>query len=125
MAVEQKGIDAKVLSGDSVNRLVAMTKGQMASEGTMLAAANKASTGDALVKAGEDLWGQGKFKEAVDAIKAGIAKGKADMDEANLRLGMAYLGAGQKDAAQHAFAQVKTDPKQAMIARLWALYARK
>jgi hypothetical protein len=125
MAVEQKGIDAKVLSGDSVNRLVAMTKGQMASEGTMMAAASKAPNGDALVKAGEDLWGQGKFKEAVDAIKAGIAKGKTDMDEANLRLGMAYLGAGQKDAAQHAFAQVKADPKQAMIARLWALYARK
>jgi hypothetical protein len=38
---------------------------------------------------------------------------------------MAYLGAGQKDSAIRAFAKVKTNPNQAMIARLWTLYARK
>ena len=130
-AVEQKGIDAKVLTGDSVNRLMAMTKTQMAADkaGTpeALAAAQKAPSGDALVKLGEDLWGMGKFQDAISAIQAGIAKDKTDVDLANTRLGMAYLGAGQKDAALHAFAKaVKgSNPNQAMIARLWTLYAHK
>ncbi|HVU20949.1 MAG TPA: hypothetical protein VHE09_09475 [Rhizomicrobium sp.] len=131
MSVEQKGIDAKILSGDSVNRLMAMTKTQLAGDkaGTPagLAAAQKASSGDALVKLGEDLWGMGKFPEAISAIQAGIAKDKTDLDLANTRLGMAYLSAGQKDAANRAFAKVaKSDNRnQAMIARLWTLYARK
>jgi tetratricopeptide (TPR) repeat protein len=130
-AVEQKGIDAKVLTGDSVNRLMSMTKTQMASDqaGTpaALAAAQKAPTGDALVKLGEDLWGMGKFPDAITAIQAGIAKDKTDVDLANTRLGMAYLGAGQKDAAMRAFTKAikGNNPNQAMIARLWALYARK
>lgn len=129
MNVEQKGIAAKVLTGDGVNRLVNMTKNQMATDqaGTPagLAAANNAPTGDALVKLGEDLWGQGKFKDAIAAVQAGIRKDKTDMNEAQTRLGMAYLGDGQKDAALHAFAQVKGDPNQVTITHLWALYARK
>ena len=129
MDVEQKGITAKVLTGDSVNRLMAMTKNQMASDkaGTPegLAAAQRAPSGDALVKLGEDLWGQGKFPEAITAIQAGIAKDKADIGLANTRLGMAYLASGQKEAAVHSFAKVKDDPNQAMVARLWTLFARK
>jgi hypothetical protein len=131
MAVEQKGIDAKVLTGDSINRLMAMTKTQMAGDkaGTPagLAAAQKAPTGDALVKLGEDLWGMGKFPEAISAIQAGIAKDKTDLNLANTRLGMAYLSAGQKDAALRAFAKAAKgdNPNQAMVARLWTLYARK
>lgn len=130
-AVEQKGIDAKILTGDSVNRLMSMTKTQMAGDkaGTpqALAAAQKSPTGDALVKLGEDLWGMGKFPDAIGAIQAGIAKDKTDIDLANTRLGMAYLGAGQKDAALRAFAKAAkgSNPNQAMIARLWTLYARK
>ncbi len=130
-AVEQKGIDAKVLTGDSVNRLMAMTRTQMAGDkaGTpeALATAQKAPSGDALVKLGEDLWGMGKFQDAISAIQAGIAKDKTDVDLANTRLGMAYLGAGQKDAAIRAFGKAAKgdNANQAMIARLWSLYARK
>ena len=129
MAVEQKGIDAKILSGDSVNRLVAMTKTQIASDQASAAgrmdAANKAPNGDALIKIGEQLWGDGKYKEAIDAIQAGIKKDKTDVNNAQIRLGTAYLGAGQKDQALRAFAKVKDDPKAEMIAHLWALYARR
>jgi len=129
LAVEQKGIDAKILSGDSINRLVALTKTQVAADqasaAARMAAANKAPNGDALIKIGEQLWGDGKYKEAIDAIQAGIKKDKTDMDNAQIRLGAAYLGAGQKDLALRTFAKVKGDPKQAMIARLWSLYARK
>ena len=78
-----------------------------------------------MVKLGEDLWGQGNAKDAIDLIQAGIAKDKTDVNDAQIRLGMAYLGAGQKEAAQHAFAKVKDDPKAVMIAHLWALYARR
>ncbi|MBV9989784.1 MAG: hypothetical protein JOZ72_00700 [Alphaproteobacteria bacterium] len=128
-AVQQKGLDAKLLSGNSADRLMAMTKQQVASGqagwGARMAAANKAPNGDALIKAGEDLWGQGKFKDAVDTIQAGIKKDKTDMNEANTRLGMAYLGNGQKDAAIKAFNQVKDNPKQELAAKLWSLYARK
>ena len=128
-AVQQKGMDAKLLSGSAAERLMAMTKQQIASGqqgwAARMAAANKAPNGDALVKAGEDLWGQGKFKEAVDAVQAGIKKDKTDMNEANTRLGMAYLGAGQKDAAIRAFNKVTDNPKQELAAKLWSLYARK
>jgi tetratricopeptide (TPR) repeat protein len=129
MDVQQKGIDAKLLSGDSAARLMAMTKGQIAASQASwagrLAAAKAAPSGDALIKLGEDLWGQGKASDAIGLIQAGIAKDKTDMNDAQIRLGMAYLGAGQKEAAQRAFAKVKDDPKAVMVAHLWALYARR
>ena len=129
MDVQQKGIDAKLLTGDSAARLMNMTKSQIASNQaswpSRLAAAKAAPAGDGLIKLGEDLWGQGKASDAIGLIQAGIAKDKVDMNDAQIRLGMAYLGAGQKDAAQRAFAKVKDDPKAVMVAHLWALYARK
>ena len=91
-----------------------------------LAAANAAPKGDALVKIGEDQWGQGKYKDAVATIQAGMKKPLTDKNNAEIRLGMAYLGAGQKADALKAFDRVKgpaTD-KSVMIAHLWSLYAR-
>ena len=52
-------------------------------------------------------WGQGKAKDAVATIKAGIAKGVDDKNNAQIRLGMAYISAGQKADAQKAFDAVK------------------
>jgi hypothetical protein len=128
-AVVQKGFDTKVLSGDRSTRLLNMAKTQAGQDAAGMArnaqAANAAKNGDALVKLGEDEWGNGKYPDAINAIKAGIAKGVSDPDNAQIRLGMAYLGAGQKDAAVHAFAAVKNDPRQMMIAHLWTLYARR
>ena len=128
-AVVQKGFDTKVLSGDRSTRLLNMAKTQAGQDAAAQAAvaktANAAKNGDALVKLGEDEWGNGKYADAITSIKAGIAKGVTDPDNGQIRLGMADLGAGQKDAAIHAFAGVKTDPRQVMIAHLWTLYARK
>ncbi len=127
--VIQKGVDAKLLNDPSTPRLQNMAKSQAAANasgyGAKLAAAKAAPNGDALIKLGEDLIGQGKASDAIGLIQAGIAKDKTDMNEAQTRLGMAYLAAGQKDAAQKAFAKVKDDPKAVMIAHLWALYARR
>lgn len=129
MDVQQKGADAKLLAGDSATRLMNLTKTQIAANqaswASRLAAAKKAPSGDALIKLGEELWSQGKANDAIGLIQAGIAKDKTDLNDAQIRLGMAYLSAGQKDAAQRAFAKVKDEPKAAMIAHLWALYARK
>jgi tetratricopeptide (TPR) repeat protein len=128
-AIEQKGVEAKLLSGDTFNRLAAMTQTQAAQQQASLAqrmaAAQKAPNGDPLVKIGEELWGQGKFSDALGAIQAGIKKDKIDMNNAQIRLGMAYLGAGQKDAAVRAFGKVSGDAKWTTMARIWSLYAKK
>lgn len=127
--VIQKGIDAKLLTDPSTPRLQNMAKtqaaGNVSSYGARLAAAKAAPTGDNLIKLGEDLIGQGRAKDAIPLIQAGIAKDKTDMNEAQTRLGMAYLDAGQKDAATKAFAKVKDDKNDVMVAHLWTLAARR
>jgi hypothetical protein len=127
--VIQKGIDAKLLTDPSTPRLQNMAKTQSAANassfGSKLAAAKAAPSGDALIKLGEDLIGQGKAKDAIPLIQAGIAKDKTDINEAQTRLGMAYLDAGQKADAIKAFAKVKDDKNPVMVAHLWTLLARK
>lgn len=130
-AVIEKGQAAKLLNDDRSNKLLALAKTQaaadIADQAKALAAANADPKGDALVKIGEDQWGQGKGKEAVATIKAGMAKPLDDKNNAQIRLGMALVSAGQKAEAQKAFDAVKpaspTD-KSAMVAHLWSLYAR-
>lgn len=130
-AVLEKGQAAKVLTDDRTTKLLALAKTQgaaaAAGQAQALSAAQAAPKGDDLVKIGEDQWGQGKGKDAVATVKAGIAKGVDDKNNAQIRLGMAYIAAGQKADAQKAFDVVKpaspTD-KSAMVAHLWSLYAR-
>ncbi|MGC9952988.1 MAG: hypothetical protein ABSD21_01730 [Rhizomicrobium sp.] len=128
VSVIQKGLQAKVLSGDRTNRLMNMAKGSLGPDLANLpktvAAANKAKNGDLLVKLGEDYCGMGRYQDAVAAVQAGIAKGVSDNDNAETRLGQALYGAGQKEAALKAFAKVKNTPNGEMIARLWSLYVR-
>jgi tetratricopeptide (TPR) repeat protein len=122
--VIKKGMDAKLLSGDRVNRLMGMATGQ-ASANAAGAAKAQAGSGEALVKYGEDLSSQpGRGQDAVQAVQAGIAKGVTDKANAQTRLGQAYLAAGQKDQAIRAFASADGDPKAKVIAHLWEIYAR-
>jgi hypothetical protein len=129
LAVEQKGIQAKILAGETTNRLLGMTQAQVganqASWAKRLAEAKAAPTGDPLIKLGEELWGQDKGKDAIELIQLGIKKDKVDNNNAQIRLGMAYLGAGQKAEALRAFAKVKGDVRWEMVARIWTLYAKK
>jgi hypothetical protein len=129
-AVIEKAQAANLLKDDRSNKLLALAKTQAAADqanmAKNLAAAQAAPKGDGLVKIGEDEWGQGKGKDAVAVIKAGIAKGVDDKNNAQIRLGMALVAAGQKADAQKAFDAVKgpdTD-KSVMVAHLWSLYAR-
>jgi tetratricopeptide (TPR) repeat protein len=129
MNIQQKGVDAKLLTDASSQRLMAMTQRQQAADlggwGAKLAQAKAAPSGDALIKLGENLTTQGKAKDAIGLIQAGIAKDKTDMNNAQIRLGQAYLAAGQKGEAVRAFAKVKGSAGQELVAKLWSLYAKK
>ncbi|HEY1836719.1 MAG TPA: tetratricopeptide repeat protein [Rhizomicrobium sp.] len=123
----QKGIANKTLSGERVTRLLGVATGDAAKDAAGLANAQKAAaaakSGDADLKIGEQLTGDGKAKDAIAEIQAGIAKGVTDKGDAQMRLGQAYLAAGQKDDAIHAFNSIKSDPAWGVVAHVWSIYA--
>ncbi|HEX4271363.1 MAG TPA: hypothetical protein VHZ32_08245 [Rhizomicrobium sp.] len=129
-SVLEKGQAAKIMTDDRSTKLLALAKSQAgadaAGQAKALAAANAAPQGDALVKIGEDQVGQGKAKDAVATIQAGLAKPIADKANAEIRLGIAQYYAGMKDQAVKTFTTIKTDDKKTMmIAHLWSLAARR
>jgi len=127
--IVQKGIDAKVLTGDRVTKLLNTAKAQAAADAANyqknLAAAQKQKTGDDLVKLGQQLTGAGRAQDAIPLIQQGTQKGLTDKDNAQIALGLAYLAAGQKPAAVNALNAVsKQNANDVMIAHLWAIYVR-
>ena len=126
-SVLEKGVAAKVVSDDRSMRLLATAKQQaaanLANDAKTLAAANAAPQGDDLVKAGENMIGEGKAKDAIGVIQNGMKKPLKDANNAQIRLGQAYLAAGQKSDAEAAFNKVKAPEKDALVAHLWALAA--
>lgn len=130
-AVLEKGQAAKILNDDRTNRLLARAKTDVAAEAAgqakAMADAQASPKGDALVQQGQVQWSQGKFKDAVATIKAGMAKPLDNKNDAQIRLGVALISAGQKAEAQKVLDQVKPanpNDKSAMVAHLWSLYAR-
>ncbi len=127
-SVIQKGMQQKLLTDDRSNRLLNRAKqdlqADLANLPRTVQAANAAKNGDPLVKLGEDYCGMGRYKDAVDAIEAGLKRGVSDPDNAQIRLGQALYGAGQKDAALRAFAKASGSPNAQMTAHLWSLYVR-
>ncbi|HEY2010452.1 MAG TPA: hypothetical protein VGH23_15790 [Rhizomicrobium sp.] len=129
-AALEKGVAAKLLTDDRSQRLLATAKqmaaARAASEAKDLAAANAAPQGDGgngLVDIGENMIGEGKAKDAIAVIQSGMKKQLKDANNAQIRLGQAYLAAGQKGDAEAAFNKVKAPEKDAMVAHLWALAA--
>jgi hypothetical protein len=127
--IVQKGIDAKVLTGDRVTKLLNTAKAQAAADAANyqknLAAAQKQKTGDDLVKLGQQLTGAARAQDAIPLIQQGTQKGLTDKDNAQIALGLAYLAAGQKPAAVNALNAVsKQNANDVMIAHLWAIYVR-
>jgi hypothetical protein len=128
-SIVEKGMAEKVLTDDRSTRLLNLAKTQAAANAAnlpkTLAAARAQPQGDALVKAGEDMIGQGKAKDAIGVIQEGLKKPLKDPANGQIRLGQAYLAAGQKADAVAAFGKVKDPAKDAMVAHLWSLAARK
>ncbi len=126
-AVLEKGVAAKVLTDDRSMRLLANAKAQAAANqadsAKTLAAAKAAPQGDDLVLVGERMVGEGKAKEAIPVIQEGLKKPLKDANNGQIRLGQAYLAAGQKADAKAAFNKVKAPEKDAMVAHLWSLAA--
>ena len=126
-AALEKGVAAKVLTDDRSMRLLANAKAQVAANqadsAKTLAAAKAAPQGDDLILVGERMIGEGKAKEAIPVIQEGLKKPLKDANNGQIRLGQAYLAAGQKADAKAAFAKVKAPEKDAMVAHLWFLAA--
>jgi hypothetical protein len=126
-AALEKGIAAKVLTDDRSVRLLANAKAQAAANqadrAKVLAAAKAAPQGDDLLLVGEMMVGEGKAKDAIPVIQEGLKKPLKDANNGQIRLGQAYLAAGQKADAKATFAKVKAPEKDAMIAHLWSLAA--
>jgi hypothetical protein len=126
-AALEKGVAAKVLTDDRSMRLLANAKQQAAANqadsAKTLAAAKAAPQGDDLILVGERMIGEGKAKEAIPVIQEGLKKPLKDANNGQVRLGQAYLAAGQKAEARAAFAKVKAPEKDAMVAHLWFLAA--
>ena len=129
-AAEAQGVmekGAKVLTDDRSQRLMTRAKqdaaAQAASEAKDLAAAKAAPQGDDEIKIGERMIGEGKAKDAINVIQEGLKKPLKDQANGQMRLGQAYLAAGQKAEAKAAFSKVKTPEKDAMVAHLWFLAA--
>lgn len=127
-AAMEKGVAAKVLTDDRSLRLLATAKqmaaANLADRAKALAAAKAAPQGDDLILVGEMMIGEGNAKDAIGVIQEGLKKPLKDPANGQIRLGQAYLAAGQKAEAADAFAKVKTPEKDAMIAHLWSLAAR-
>lgn len=127
VAFEQKGFDAKILSGPRQERLMAKAKEGAAQQQAQMAQIDKqahaAKSGDALIKLSEVYWGLGRYQDGLDAAEAGIKKGVKDSDQAQIALAMNYTGLKKSSQAVRALAKI-SDPKQKAVARLWSVYAR-
>ena len=111
-------------------RLVNMARQQAAADIAGLArkaaAARAAPQGELELRLGETLVGHGRGAEGVAAIERAIGKGGLkDADEAKLRLGLAQIAAGQRDAGlRNLDAAAKGKGNFSPIARLWAIHVR-
>ncbi|CAH0272969.1 hypothetical protein SRABI118_03543 [Massilia sp. Bi118] len=88
------------------------------------ASAAKAKTGAGLVNLGWAYVTMDEFDKGIGFIEQGIAKGSLKApDEAKVRLGMAYLRAGQKDKAISTFQSVKAGGGLSDIAKYGIILA--
>ena len=127
-AMLDKATTAKLLTGERAGRLVNTTNQQVTANAAVQADLQKKAATDpnARVKLGLIYWSFGKSKEAEDSIRSGIMAGKlTDPEGAKVALGHALFSQGKKAEAVTAFDSVARNNKEAPIARLWSIYARK
>jgi hypothetical protein len=125
--VLDKAATAKLLAGERADRLIKMTNDRVGQDAARLADLQKRAATDpnASVKLGIVYWTYGKYKEAEDAIRAGMKGKLADPEAAKQALGRVLFSAGKKPDSVAAFNSVARNSKQASVARLWSIYARR
>ena len=127
--VLEGGMATGVFSGDALTRAKAeldRARAGAATDAKDLPGAAKgiaaAKTGNEVVAYGKLYFSAGDYANAVDAIRAGLAKGGvADTDDANALLAIALVRAGRPAEAKEPLQAVKA-PGFATVVRLWQLY---
>ena len=127
--VLEGGMATGVFSGDSLTRAKAeldRARAGATSDAKDLPGAAKgiaaAKTGNEVVAYGKLYFSAGDYSNAVDAIRAGLAKGGvADTEDANALLAIALIRAGRPAEAKEPLQAVKA-PSFATVVRLWQLY---
>jgi len=123
--VVNKGVADKILpANDRSNRLLKLATDRNTEANANAAKVRATANGDQLIEIGQQEVAQGKVNEAIATIQAGIAKKPSNPSDAQVRLGAAYLAAGQKPDAIRAFGAVKGNPADEMIAKLYTTFAR-
>jgi len=96
------------------------SQGDRASLAASATAAKAAADARKAMTTAEAYYGYGDYAQAADLYRVALTKSGVDKDLANLRLGMALLGAGDKAGATAAFNAA--DGSQAAVAKLWLTY---
>jgi tetratricopeptide (TPR) repeat protein len=96
------------------------SQGDRASLAASATAAKAAADAKKAMTTAEAYYGYGDYAQAADLYRAALGKSGVDKDLANLRLGMALLGAGDKAGATAAFNAA--GGAQAAVAKLWLTY---
>jgi hypothetical protein len=126
-SVLDKAAAAKVLAGERADRLIKMTNDRVGQDSANQSELQKKAAADpnASVKLGIVYWTYGKQKEAEEAIRNGMKGKLADPEGAKVALGHVLFSSGKKPDAVTAFNSVAKTSKEAAVARLWAIYARR
>jgi hypothetical protein len=127
-AIIDKGMAAKIVQKDErIGRLLTKIESdRVAAEASTKALEGKAASDpNASVKLGLIYWSAGKGKEAEDAVRNGMKAKVADPEAAKVALGHALLSQGKKPESVGAFDSVARNSKEAPIARMWSIYAKR
>jgi tetratricopeptide (TPR) repeat protein len=96
------------------------SQGDRASLAASATAAKASADAKKAMTTGEAYYGYGDYAQAADLFRAALTKNGVDKDLANLRLGMALAGAGDKAGATAALNAA--GGAQADVAKLWLTY---
>lgn len=126
--VMEKGFKAEIIEEKSKNYELAGSAWRQAQETQksipmMEKAAAKSDDGELYTRLGNVYLDGDQFKQAVDAINKGLAKGGVKRpDQARLALGMAYFNLGNYSDARKVFRVAAKDDRSEKYAKQWLKY---
>lgn len=124
----QQQMDAGTLTADVGNlRLLAQCWQQAREDeralGPLSAAAEASKGGDLHVRLAQSYLNLGRYEDAVDALRTGIARGELSRpDQASVMLGLALFEIGRLGAAREAFADAAGDKRSRKTAEQWMAF---